>query len=96
MTLAQAMMAGIACIGSSSGAIPEVLGSSGLIFPEKDVDGLTSALERLIGSETFRGELGRKARTFALERYTNAAVAGAYLGAFEKSVAASWSQSQPI
>lgn len=82
MSGAWGIMVGAACIGSSSGAIPEVVGSGGLIFSEKDVDGLTSALEKVIRSETFRGELGRKARTVALERYTNAVVASAYLTSF--------------
>ena len=84
LTLAQAMMAGIACIGSSSGAIPEVMGGSGLIFPENDVGGLTSSLEMMIQSETERTELGKKARAFALRRYTNNVVAGAYLRGFEE------------
>lgn len=83
LTLAQAMLAGVACIGSSSGAIPDVLGPGGLIFKEKDVTELSSLLRRLLTSEALRRDLGEKARSFALERYTNSAVAGAYLGAFK-------------
>lgn len=83
LTLAQAMMAGVACIGSSSGAIPEVLGPGGLIFKERDVDDLTCALKRMLESEALRRELGNKARTFALQRYTNTTVASAYLTAFK-------------
>jgi L-malate glycosyltransferase len=88
LTLAQAMMAGVACIGSSSGAIPEVMGPGGLIFKERDVDDLTCALKRMLESERLRRELGQKARAFAL-RYTNSAVASAYLTAFNSLLATS-------
>ena len=83
LTLAQAMMSGVACIGSSSGAIPDVLGANGLIFKEKDLDGLTCALKKVLESEALRSELGDKARAFALQRYSKSAVASAYLAAFE-------------
>jgi glycosyltransferase involved in cell wall biosynthesis len=83
LAMAQAMMAGVACIGSSSGAIPEVLGPGGLIFKERDVDNLTCALKRMLESEALRRELGDKARAFVLQRYTNTAVASAYLTAFK-------------
>ena len=82
LVLAQAMMAAVPCIGSSSGAIPEVIGPGGLVFKEKDVGALTKLLERLLNSEAERESLGKAARTFALAHYTNAAVAKAYLEAF--------------
>lgn len=82
LTLAQAMLAGVACIGSSSGAIPEVLGGGGLIFKERDVDDLRCALKRMLESEALRRKLGDKARALALQRYTNTVVAGDYLAAF--------------
>jgi glycosyltransferase involved in cell wall biosynthesis len=88
LTLAQAMMAGVACIGSSSGAIPEVLGPCGLIFKERDVDDLIYTLKRMLESEVLRRELGDKARAFALQRYTNTAVAIAYLTAFKNLASA--------
>lgn len=87
LALAQAMMAGVACIGSSSGAIPEVLGPGGLIFKERDVDDLERALKRMLESEVLRKELGDKARGFAMQRYTNAVVATGYLTAFENLAA---------
>jgi glycosyltransferase involved in cell wall biosynthesis len=86
LTLAQAMMAGVPCIGSSSGAIPEVLGPGGLIFKERDMDGLTCALKRMLQSEALRNELGDKARAFALQRHSNAVVASDYLVAFKNLI----------
>ncbi len=82
LVLAQAMLAGVPCIGSSSGAIPDVIGPGGLVFKEKDVDDLTSALKHLIADTDARRSLGQAARTFALQHYTHAAVAAAYLSQF--------------
>ena len=84
LALAQAMMAGVACIGSSSGAIPDVLGPGGLIFQEQDRDDLVRTLEALLDSPQLRYELGQKARTFALQHYTNRHVASSYLAAFSE------------
>jgi glycosyltransferase involved in cell wall biosynthesis len=83
LTLAQAMLAGCACIGSSSGAIPEVLGGTGIVFPERDVRRLTAALSSLLDSRAERARLGRAAHTFAARHYANDVVAGRYLRAFE-------------
>ena len=83
----QAMMAGVACIGSSSGAIPEVMGPGGLVFKERDVDDLASVLKSMLQSEELRRSLGAKARAFALQHYSNAAVASAYLSAFNSLLA---------
>ena len=82
LTLAQAMMAGVACIGSSSGAIPEVIGMAGLVFKEKNVEDLENALKQMLTSEILRCELGQSARTFALKHYTNTSIAKAYLNVF--------------
>jgi L-malate glycosyltransferase len=84
LTLAQAMMAGVACIGSSSGAIPEVLGPGGLIVAENNVTELAGALERMLASAELRHMYGDAARIFAMERYSETAVARAYLTAFQR------------
>lgn len=83
LTLAEAMMAGVACIGSSSGAIPEVIGGAGVVVQERDVGSLCQALERVISSETTRQGLKDKARSFALKHYTNSVVAARYLELFQ-------------
>lgn len=82
--IAEAMMVGVPCIGSSSGAIPEVMGPGGLVFKEKDVAALANALERMIKEESLRRELSLKASSFALENYTNDVIAGKYLAAFKR------------
>jgi glycosyltransferase involved in cell wall biosynthesis len=83
LTLAQAMLTGLACIGSASGAIPDVLGDAGIIVPENDIDQLAAALEKLLGSESLRRALGEKARAMALRRFTNGIVARDYFMLFK-------------
>jgi len=83
LALAQAMMAGVACVGSSSGAIPEVLAGTGLLVQERDAVALREALRRLISCPEDRKSLGRAARELARAHYTNEVIAAAYLRVFE-------------
>ncbi|MFZ1753300.1 MAG: glycosyltransferase family 4 protein [Caldilineaceae bacterium] len=55
--LLEAMAVGVPVIGSDSGAIPEVIGDAGLIFPEGDVRALAARLEELRADAGLRGEL---------------------------------------
>ena len=84
-TLAQAMLLGIASIGSTSGAIPEVLGSSGLLFEEGRIGDLTEALKSLLTSPASRRRLGASGREFALQHYSSERVAARYLAAFKRA-----------
>jgi glycosyltransferase involved in cell wall biosynthesis len=84
-TLAQAMLLGIPSIGSASGAIPEVLGSGGLLFEERHVDGLTQALGGLLASSASRQEVGARGREVALRDYTSESVGARYLAAFQRA-----------
>ncbi len=85
LTLAQAMMLGIPCVASSSGAIPDVAGPGALIFDEGSEQSLRSALESLLRSAGLRSELGARAREFALRHYTLGSVAAEYLAIFEQA-----------
>ena len=85
LTLAQAMLLGIASIGSTSGAIPEVLGSSGLLFEEGRIGDLTEALKSLLTSPASRRRLGASGREFALQHYSSERVAARYLAAFKRA-----------
>ncbi len=84
LSLAQAMLLGIPSIGSTSGAIPEVLASTGLLFEQKSVDGLTHALETLLASEETRHVQADAERRLALNRYTSETIAASYLAVFRK------------
>lgn len=95
LTLAQAMMVGIPSIGSTSGAIPEVLGPGGLLFEEGQPEGLAHALESLLASPARRQQLGALGREFALRNYTKESIAARYLAAFERARSCSAPGKQP-
>lgn len=67
--LIEAMACGTPVIGSSCGAIAEVIGDAGLVFPEGDSAALAEALERLIDDEALRRELAERGFSRARERY---------------------------
>ncbi len=90
LALTQAMMLGIACIGSSSGAIPEMLGPGGIVFEEGSTQQLARALGDLLNSPARREQLGALGREFALKNYTQEGVAARYLAAFEKVLSSSF------
>lgn len=55
--LVEAMARGVPVVGSSSGAIPEVIGDAGLIFPEGDAPALAAAIHRIRDSAALRADL---------------------------------------
>jgi glycosyltransferase involved in cell wall biosynthesis len=67
--LVEAMAAGTPVVGSSSGAIPEVIGDAGLVVPERDPAALARALERLLGSADVRASLVARGRERARGRF---------------------------
>jgi glycosyltransferase involved in cell wall biosynthesis len=76
--LVEAMACGIPVIGSSSGAIPEVVADAGIIVPENDAGALSSAIERLAISADFRDELSRRGMARVASQYTQTRIASAY------------------
>ncbi|MFP4056676.1 MAG: glycosyltransferase [Candidatus Brocadiia bacterium] len=75
--LIEAMACQVPVVGSTCGAIPEVVGDAGMVVPEGQADALREAIERLMGLEEERAELGRRGRQRVLERYTDACIADA-------------------
>jgi glycosyltransferase involved in cell wall biosynthesis len=72
--IADAMAMGVPVVGSSSGAIPEVVGDAGVIVPEGDVEALAGALLRLRDDTRLRERLAaagppRFEREFAIPAY---------------------------
>ena len=59
LVLAQAMACGTPVIGSSSGAIPEVIGDAGMVFPEGEAGVLRDRIERLRGDDALRASMAR-------------------------------------
>lgn len=83
LALAQAMMLGIASIGSRCGAIPQTLGPEGRVFEQQDIAGLKRSLEDWLTSPTARTRSGMVGRDFALRNYTVEHVAQRYLTVFD-------------
>lgn len=75
VVLVEAMLSGVAVVGSDSGAIPEVIGDAGLIFPEGDVAALAACLQCLHDNPDLRRELAERGRQRALARYSTSAMA---------------------
>jgi glycosyltransferase involved in cell wall biosynthesis len=66
----EAMASGVPVIGSTCGAIPEVIGDAGLVVPEGDAGALAMAIERLLAGENLRRELACAGRERAERRYS--------------------------
>lgn len=73
--LIEAQACEVPVVGSDSGAIPEVIGQAGLIFPEGNVPKLASRLRQLENSMSLREKLGRMGRKRVLRLYTNQKIA---------------------
>lgn len=70
MVLAEAMLCEVPVIGSSCGAIPEVIGEAGLIFPEGDAGALAERLKEMESDAVLRGTLVMQGYQRALEEFT--------------------------
>ena len=69
--LAEAMLSGLACVGTEAGGTPEVLedGKAGLLAPSGSADGIARALGTLFENPDLRGILGSRARQSARDRF---------------------------
>ncbi len=52
--IVEAMASGVPVIGSTCGAIPEVIGDAGLVFPEGDAGALADGIRQLLSDEALR------------------------------------------
>ncbi|HET6374329.1 MAG TPA: glycosyltransferase [Candidatus Polarisedimenticolia bacterium] len=75
LVLVEAMACGLPIVASTSGAIPEVLGSAGWIFREGDVSELAGCLRRADSSKDERGRLGAFGRRRVESHYSSPAIA---------------------
>jgi len=73
--LVEAMACSLPVVGSDSGAIPEVVGDAGLIFPEGDAAALAACLDRLAASPDLRTDLGERGRLRVGRMYSQERVA---------------------
>ena len=68
--LVEAMASAVPVIGSTCGAIPEVIGDAGLVVREGDADALAGALRQLLSDGALREHLMRAGREKAERRYS--------------------------
>ncbi len=68
--IVEAMGCGVPVVGSDSGAIPDVIGDGGLIFPEGDAGALAARLRQLREAPEMRAEIGKRGRAQALATQT--------------------------
>jgi len=74
--IADGMVMGLPIVGSSSGAIPEVLGPAGLVVPEGDEQALAAALLRLRDDPGLRARLAAAGPPRFRQEFAIAAYAG--------------------
>jgi glycosyltransferase involved in cell wall biosynthesis len=86
--LVEAQACGVPVVGSSSGAIPEVIGDAGIIFPEGNTAYLAVALQRLRDDVALQRSFARKGRERVCQHYGWNAIAAqmrqVYLGAVNR------------
>jgi glycosyltransferase involved in cell wall biosynthesis len=80
----EAMACKIPVIGSDSGEIPNVIGETGLIFPEGDIFALKNCLIQLIENKELRNKLAQLGYEKCLKEYTNQALAKKQLNFYQK------------
>ncbi len=81
--LVEAMASGVPVIGSSSGAIPDVIRDAGLIFPEGNVTALREALCRLRDDPAHVATLAAKGRARVEAQFASQRVADATVQVYE-------------
>ncbi len=80
--LIEAQACEVPVVGSDSGAIPEVIGKAGLVFPEANVEQLAQRIQSLVNSKTLREKLGKLGRKQVLKHYTNQIIADSIYGIY--------------
>jgi glycosyltransferase involved in cell wall biosynthesis len=77
--LVEAMAARVPVVGADSGAIPDVVGDAGLLYPEGDIGALTNCLRELLDDPSRRERLGQAGWERVRQRFSDEAIAKATL-----------------
>jgi glycosyltransferase involved in cell wall biosynthesis len=84
----EAMANGVVVVASTAGALPETVGSAGVVVPEENVEAIVEALQRLHDDRAERERLAAEGRRRAMLEYTDAAVAEKTLRFWREAIAA--------
>ena len=68
--IVESMASGVPVIGSTCGAIPEVISDAGLVFPEGDGTALASSLRRLLSDRELQERFSRMGRARVEQNYS--------------------------
>jgi glycosyltransferase involved in cell wall biosynthesis len=82
--IGEAMCCAVPVIGSDSGAIPEVIGSAGIIVPEGEPRALAEALGRVLFDADLRDRLIRQGLQRAQEELSMEAMATRLVGLYTR------------
>lgn len=82
--LVEAMASGVNVIGSDSGAIPDVIGDAGLIFPEGDVPALGERLREIMTDAELATKLRDAGRQRVLTHFSHEQVADATVTVYQR------------
>lgn len=82
----EALSCEVPVVASDIGGIPEVVedGVCGVLRPVGDIDGMASAVRRLLDNEDERREMGRRGRLRAIERFRSDDIVGRYRDLYEE------------
>jgi glycosyltransferase involved in cell wall biosynthesis len=84
--LVEGMASGVPVIGSTSGAIPSVIGDAGLVVPERDAVSLARAIDRLLDRPDLADELVARGLARARSRFAWCRIAGDTVDLFRAAV----------
>ncbi|NJL60566.1 MAG: glycosyltransferase family 4 protein [Methylacidiphilales bacterium] len=82
----EAMGCQVPVIGSDSGEIPHVIGDTGMVFPEGNVEALANCLMQLMDNPELAHNLGQLGYAKAMSQYTNKALAKQQLEFYQELV----------
>ena len=88
LVMLEAMAQGIPIIGSRVSAIPEVIADeeTGLLVPSGDVDGLATAIDRMLSDAQRRQAMGAAGKERLIERFSASHMAQKTLEVYEKAL----------
>jgi glycosyltransferase involved in cell wall biosynthesis len=86
LVLAEAMACGVPVLGSTSGAIPEVIGDCGLVVEENNPAALAQAIQTLAADPELRG----RCKEAGLRRFEREFTARAYAARIAKVLGMNW------
>lgn len=88
--LIEAMACRVPVIGSTCGAIPEVIGDAGLVVPENDATALARALRRVIRDKNLQKTMAAAGRRRVEENFTWECVAEQIFSIYQYVLKADW------